>query len=321
MHKTIDAADHSPHSTPETMLEKEFVALDRDNNKQLSEEEIMYRQYSTGCEPMEAQVRGVDYMRCADKDGNQQLSLQEFEASTGPEWAQCVKSAGDRRAHGFVRFVPSDTNFDGKLSMTELRVGILTLWGTPGEALVEPLMKCADTDKDGYLEQPEFHKSIAAYNPATRTWQSWDKVTDAAVLTCMTAAFHDFDARLAFGAVDTNKDEKISKSEYYDTMRSLEGPTIQQTTADGIFDGADADKDTYLNQEEFTKAGQAGGAAAFLLTGRADPPAEPKGWMKLGISVQCHARDGSEWRIFNEAMGRVQVTPTDDKGAVKVTTR
>lgn len=319
MHKTVDASEHDPHPAPETTLEKEFVALDRNNDKQLSEEEIMYRQYSTGCEPVEAQVRGVDYMRCADTNGDAHISYPEFEESTKPAWAQCVKEASDRRAHGFVRFVPADTNYDGKLSMTELRVGILTLWGTPGEALVDPLMKCADTNKDGYLQQSEFHKSIAAYNPATRTWQSWDDVTDASVLTCMTAAFHDFDARLAFGAVDSNKDEKISRSEFYDTMRALKGPTIQQTAADGIFDGADKDKDKYLSLEEFTAAGSSG--AAFFFTGQAEPAQEPKGWMKFGISVQCHARDGSEWRIFNEAMGRVQVTPTDDQGAVKVTVR
>lgn len=328
VHKTLDAADHSPHPKPETALEKDFVAMDRNNDKLLSEDEIMYRQYVTGCEPMEAQVRGFDYMRCADLDRNGMISFQEFNASTTDAWFQCVKTAQDRRAHGFVRFMDSDTNYDGELDMTELRVGILKLWGAPGEALVEPLMKCADKNKDGKLAQPEFHASIAAYNPATRSWQSWDNVTDAQVLACMHGAFKDFDARIAFGAVDSNKDEKISRSEIYDTMRALDGPTILSTTVDGVFDAADKDKDGYLNLEEFGKAGAAGGSFASLLGGKA--PVEPKpaeSWNNYGLSVECHSLDGSTWRIFNEALGRVQVTPTDrDKfgnvnGPVKVTTR
>lgn len=301
---------------PKTGTDKDFVAMDRNGDRKLTVQELMFRQYATGCEPMEAQVRAKDYMSCGDLNKDGVISAEEFNfASTKPDWAECIKKTSDRRAHGFVRFFDADQNMDGFLTKLELQVGLIKLWGQPGESLVDDLMKCSDKDKDGKMSQTEFHDSIATYNPMTRTWQMWSGTSDKAILTCMQPAFKKFDAALVFGATDKNKDGQISESESYDTMRSVSGPTIKQQTADAVFKAADKDKNGFLNFEEFEKAGEAyKGAAAtnttagFYLGGRAQWPTDTydEGY---GMSVSCHDQQGNSWRIFSDELGKVKVVP------------
>lgn len=319
---------------PESPLEKDFISLDTDHDGYLSEQELMFRQYTTGCEPLEAQVRGRDYMKCGDLNKDGYISLQEFNASTQPAWAECIKDTSDRRVHGFVRFFDADTDYDDKLSPKELRIGMMQLWGSPGEELVDPLMGCADKDKDGFLNQAEFHDSIAAYNPATRSWQVWNGTSDPGVVACMGEAFKRFDAALVFQATDANKDRKLSRQEAYNTMRAVNGIKLPQATADAIFDAADADKNKYLNLDEFIAAGEAHKgateAAGFFLSGRAGTSNSTRriGAYPLdnvdegyGMSIECHGQDGQPWRLFSDALGRVRVEPTDTAGGVKVTQR
>merc|ERR1719160_2317479 len=121
------------------------------------------------------------------------------------------------------------------------------------------------------MSQDEFHKSIAAYNPATREWQMWNGTSDKALLPCMADAFKRFDGALVFAASDTNKDRKLSRQEAYNTMRAVNGIALPQATADAIFDAADKDKNKFLNLEEFTAAGEAykgASEASFFLSGR-----------------------------------------------------
>jgi len=321
-----DNAKHKEGTKPTTTLEKDFVSMDRNGDHILDTEELMFRQYATGCEPMEAQVRSNDYMRCGDSNKDGEISLQEFNASAQPAWTECIKESSLRRAHGFVKFIDADANLDSNLTLPELRVGMIKLWGLPGDEIAEPLMKCADKNKDGNLNEDEFHNSIAAYNPASRTWQMWNGTSDKTLLTCMEPAFKKFDAALVFHATDTNKDDKISRSECYDTMRAVNGPTLTQTEADAIFDAADKDKNKFLNLEEFMGAGEAHKGeteAAFFLGGRATAAKWPTDTYNdgYGMSIQCHDRDGNTWRVFSEGMGRVRVTPTDTAGGVKVTQR
>merc|ERR1719379_1949805 len=146
---------------------------------------------------------------------------------------------------------------DGKLTLKELAVGLIKLWGQPGAEISGDFMKCGDKDKDGALNQKEFHDSIAAYNPVTREWEMWNGTSDKAILECMKGAFKTFDARLVFHATDRNKDQKISESEVYDTMKAVNGATVLSATVDAIFKAADKDKSGFLNMEEFQKAGEA----------------------------------------------------------------
>lgn len=330
VHELHDVAEYKAgaNSKPIDALEKDFVAMDRNNDGHLSEEELMFRQYATGCEPQEAQARGVDYFKCGDTNKDGQISLQEFKNSAGPSFAECIRNFDGRRTHGFVHFMDADTDFDSRLSKTELRVGILQLWGSPGDELVEPLMGCADKNKDGFMEQDEFHNAIAAYNPATRTWQMWNGTSDREVLTCMATAFKRFDAALVFHATDLNQDREISRSEAYETMRAVNGITLPQTTADAIFDAADKDKNKYLSLDEFAGAGEAYAGtneASFFLGGGKGSPSSPyasdtknEGY---GMSMECHRRDGSPWRLFSDGLGQIRVNSTDTAGGVKVTQR
>jgi len=235
-----------------------------------------------------------------------------------------VKESALRRAHGLVKFFDSDQNFDNKLSPTELVVGLIKLWGPPGEELAEPLMKCSDKDKDGFMSQTEFHDSIAAYNPATRTWQMWSGTSDPSILKCMEKAFKVFDAALVFHATDKNKDGRLSQQELYDTVKALNPATIDHSTVKAIITAADKDKNGWLNVEEFTTAGEAykgdKEAAGFFLGGRAKWPLDTynEGY---GMSVSCYSNEGQEWRVYSDDLGAVRVTPTDDQGGVKVTQR
>jgi len=299
--------------------------LDRNGDRKLDTEELMFHQYATGCEPMEAQVRGTDYLKCGDTNKDGMIDMQEFNASAKPAWANCVKDVTDRRAHGFLRFFDSDADMDGKLTQKELEVGLIKLWGKPGDILSADLMKCADKDKDGAMNQKEFHDSICAYNPVSREWQMWNGTSDKAVLECMKPAFKKFDAALVFHATDSNHDEQISKSEVYNTMKAVNGNTVLSTTVDDIFAAADKDKSGFLNQEEFTNAGEAykgkNEAVGLYLGGHARWPTDTydEGY---GMSVSCHDREGNQWRVFSDDMGKVTVTPKKPwNGTVEVKQR
>jgi len=314
----------SPELKPKNDLEKDFVSLDQNGDHKLEPEELMFRQYATGCEPLEAQMRANDYMRCGDSDKDGYISMKEFNDSAKPAWAECVKESNVRRAHGFVRFFDADADMDGFLTIKELTVGTILLWGKPGEQIAGPLIGCADKNKDKKLDQKEFHDSIAAYNPMTRKWEMWSGTSDKEILKCMEGAFKNFDAALVFHATDSNHDDKISQQECYDVMKAVDGPSLKQTTADAIFTAADKDKDGHLNFEEFKGAGAAyngeNEATGFYLGGHKKWPTDTydEGY---GMSVSCHDRDGNEWRVFSDDLGKVKVTPTDDQGAVKVTQR
>merc|ERR1719321_2111344 len=51
---------------PKDDLEKDFASLDSNGDKTLDLSELMWRQYASGCEPIEAEVRAADYMKCGD---------------------------------------------------------------------------------------------------------------------------------------------------------------------------------------------------------------------------------------------------------------
>jgi len=306
-----NSAYKTPEAKPKDSIQKSFTALDTNADGSLDVEELMFHQYATGCEPSEAQVRAMDYMKCGDANKDQKISLQEYTDSAKQDWSECIKETADRRAHGFVRFFDADANMDGFLEKKELLVGMIMLWGKPGEELADPYMKCADKNKDGKLDQSEFHDSIATYNPAKREWQMWTGTSDKSILECMKPAFKKFDAALVFHATDANKDEKISKSEVMRVMTAVNGPQISYKTADDIFKAGDKDKDGFLNLEEFTTTGESykgENEAAFFLGGRAAWPTDTydEGY---GMSVKCHDRDGNEWRVFSDDLGKVKVTP------------
>jgi len=306
-----NSAYKNPEAKPKDSIQKSFTALDADGDGYLNVEELMFRQYATGCEPSEAQMRAVDYMKCGDVNKDQKISLQEYTDSANAKWAECIKESSVRRAHGFVRFFDADANMDGFLEPKELLVGMILLWGKPGETLSDAYMGCADKNKDGKIDQHEFHDSICTYNPAKREWQMWTGTSDPSILKCMKPAFAKFDAALVFHAADHNKDEKISKSEVMRVMTAVNGPKISYKTADDIFKAGDKDKDGFLNLEEFTTTGESykgENEAAFFLGGRAAWPMDTydEGY---GMSVKCHDRDGNEWRVFSDDMGKVKVTP------------
>jgi len=297
---------------PQDNLQKDFVALDLNSDRKLNENELMFHQYATGCEPIEAQVRARDYMRCGDLNKDKWIDLQEYtEAAKKPEFTECVSDSDLRRAHGFVKFFDADQNYDDKLSKQELVVGMIELWGQPGVTLADDLMKCADKDKDGFMNQAEFHDSICAYNPMSRTWQMWKGTSDTGILKCMAPAFKMFDAALVFDATDKNHDHKISPQESYATINAVSASKMQQTTADAIFKAADTDKDGFLNLDEFAKAGEAykGDAeSGFFLGGHAKWPTDTynEGY---GMSVSCYSRERGQWRVFSDELGRVTVEP------------
>merc|ERR1719443_1499361 len=164
----------------------------------------------------------------------------------GDSWTACVMAKSDRRAHGFMRFIEADQDIDDKLTLTELRVAMAKLWGPPGEQLAKPFIACADGDKDGMISQAEFHDTISVFNPTTRRFHGDNKK----VLTCLDGAMRDFDAHLAFSAVDANRDNKISKSEAFAVVSAMK-PKLQKETADKIFEASDLNKDGYINLEEF----------------------------------------------------------------------
>jgi len=305
IHEAVEHANHSADAKPETALEKDFIALDRNGDKTLDMDELTFRQYASGCDPMEAQIRAQDYMRCGDANKNGNICVHEFEAAAKPEWAECVRASSDRRAHTFYRFFEADDDFNGKLSEIELRTEVVRMWGEAGNALVQPLMTCTDTNKDHQIDQSEFHKSLAAYNPSTGKWQMLYHDGDEAVLTCLDAAMKEFDTELAFHATDANKDNKISKSESYDTMGKF-NPSMDHAKADKLFEDADANKDGFLDLDEFKAAGanhKPAAAASFLLHGAitvAPGFDEKHEQMYGGMGAVCAARKQETYSLWSE---------------------
>lgn len=302
LHEAVDHAKHDEH--PKDVLEKDFISLDRNGDKKLDVDELMFRQYATGCEASVAQARGLDYMQCGDKDKNGFISLEEFKASADPagRFPGCVKDLKDRRVHGFVRFFEADTDWDNKLSEHELRVGIIKMWGPAGNYLARPLLLCVDKNKNSVVDQSEFHDMIAAYNPAAREWQMWEGTSDPAIIQCLKPAFKQFDIALVFTATDKNKDEKIGIQEYFDTMQAAGAPEIDYHTAEAVFKAADLDKDGYLSLEEFEKAGDSykGAGESFALQGRGKATnATSMGvTSEVGMGAHCLAQNGDEWRAY-----------------------
>jgi len=76
-----------PAQKPKNTLDKLFATMDLNGDQKLSSEELMFQQYATGCEPMEAQVRATDYFRCGDSDKDGMISKAEFNQSTEHAWA------------------------------------------------------------------------------------------------------------------------------------------------------------------------------------------------------------------------------------------
>lgn len=298
VHEAVDHADHGESPKPTTPHQKDFVSLDVDGSGTLDGQELMHRQFATGCEPSEAQIRANDYMICGDADGNKEINPEEFEAALKEEWLKCVNGRSDRRAHGFMRFIDGDLDFDDKLSLTELRLAMEKLWGEPGTQLAKPFMLCSDGDRDGAISQEEFHDTIAVYNPVARKFQG----PNTKVLTCLDAAMANFDAHLAFAATDTNKDGRVSRGEAFQIMSDMRG-TIQRKTADAMFDAADTNKDGFLSLEEFKKAGESykGEGESFFLVGARAPAPLAAGAAARGMGAMCAARPEVDWAFFSEA--------------------
>lgn len=300
VHESIDHAKHQNDTKPADKLEKDFIALDRNADGKLDEQELMFRQYATGCQASVAQARSLDYLQCGDTNKDKFISLDEFKASTKEPWAACVKDLKDRRVHGFVRFFEADKDWDDMLSEAELRAGIIKMWGPAGTHLAKPLLACVDKNKNNHMDQDEFHDSISAYNPATRSWQMWKGTSDPKLLTCLEPAFKVFDAALVFSATDANKDDKLSKSELYNTMQAVGGPKIEMKTADELFAAADLDKSGYLNLDEFTKAGATykGAGESFALQGRITNATSSDLSLKVGMASECRLQNGDEWNVY-----------------------
>merc|ERR1719159_1573420 len=74
----------NPEHKPKDAIQKDFTALDLNNDQKLNTEELMFRQYATGCEPIEAQIRAADYMRCGDTSKDGSISFNEFNESAKP---------------------------------------------------------------------------------------------------------------------------------------------------------------------------------------------------------------------------------------------
>lgn len=295
-HELIDNAKHK-NGQPKTTDEKDFKFLDRNKDGSLDDKELRYKQFASGCEPCVAHARGLDYLQCGDKNKDGKVSPEEFEESKKPGWAACVKDLKDRRLHGFVRFFEADADWDNKLSLNELTVGIYKMWGPAGEELAKPLLDCVDKDKDRHISQSEFHDSIAAYNPATRSWQMWEGTSDPTILACLQPAFKKFDAALAFAIMDTNNNKKVSKQECFDVIDSRDGAGVMDhKTADAIFQAADLDKSNDIDLDEFIKAGESykGTAESFALQGFKMVGDSTR----TGMAAQCHDQNGEEWNAY-----------------------
>jgi len=299
----IDNAKHKPkEAQPKDTFDKDFVIMDRNKDGSLSEDELRFKQYASGCEPSVAHARGLDYMQCGDKNKDGKISREEFkDSATSPAWSACVKNLKDRRLHGFVRFFEADEDWNNKLSLNELRVGIQKMWGPAGDHLAKPLLECADKDKDKHMSQDEFHDSIAAYNPASRSWQMWEGTSDPTILACLAPAFKKFDAALVFEIMDRNNNQKITKQECYDSTDATEGPVIDMKTVDAIFKASDTDKSGDLNLDEFIKAGESykGADESFMLRGfKAVAANSTSTTAKAGMGAQCHDQNCNEWNAY-----------------------
>lgn len=302
IHEAVDHSDLKPNGTEPH--KKDFASMDADGNDALDSDELMFRQFSMGCEASESQLRAMDYMHCGDKDKSGSISPSEFEASMQPEWAKCVVDRGASRSHGFMHFFDVDTDWSESLSGSELRAALQNIWGTPGEQLKQPFMTCIDTDKDQQISEKEFHASEAQYNPATRKFENGYPYTNSKeVLACLDAAMVDFDAHLAFAATDRNKDNKVSKGEAYHVMGKM---PITHAKADALFQASDLDKDGYLSAEEFKKAGESykGEGESFFIAGAEAPMAimaNVKGTAgSAGMARTCSSQSAPKWLLFDD---------------------
>jgi hypothetical protein len=107
-------------------------------------------------------------------------------------------------------------------------------------------------EKDGCVSKDEFRKGGGGAKPPP-------KVPSKVVLEMR---------KVEFQAMDQNNDHRISRSEAYDFVSSLEHASIHHEKVDAVFDAADTDHNKFLSEDEYMSAGQnykGDGPNAFFL--------------------------------------------------------
>lgn len=221
-----------------------FRMIDKNRNGEISQEELWANLGGSAS----FDGRWAFMIACSDLNLDGKISPMEFSSS---DMYGCIEEKSEEASNNFTSFNHTDTNGDGCANVTEMGVAVQHLFGlhliSPGkpprratQALARRWVHCVDMDTDGCLNDKEYN---ALLDPSRQESQ------------CIGTHYNEYESDMDFALMDTNRNDKVCRQEWYDWIDKL-GMRMQQQTADKLFRDTDTNGDGFINEQEFLGAGE-----------------------------------------------------------------
>ncbi|KAJ2082157.1 hypothetical protein H4R24_001785 [Coemansia sp. RSA 988] len=155
---SIDVPDTADTSNEQKIkeLRDAFAIFDKDNNGEITREELGVLMRSLNHNPTEEEIS--DMINEADENGDGKIDFSEFIALM----ARQSMNANDSEEEIVEAFRVFDKNGDGAISAQELRHVMTSLGEKLTDAEIEEMIREADVDGDGLINYEEFAKMMTA---------------------------------------------------------------------------------------------------------------------------------------------------------------
>jgi Ca2+-binding EF-hand superfamily protein len=217
-----------------------FRMIDADRNGHLSQHELW-----NAAGPPTFDGSWAFQVACSDLNNDGKIAPMEFST----DMYSCMEDKAATALKRFENFSSSDANGNGCADEAEMAAAINMLFGLnllsdrgPARAtrlLTRRWVSCVDFDSDQCLSEKE-------YSSLSEPTQQ-----EAA---CIGTNYMKYEADMDFEIMDTNRDNKISRQEFYTWCSNID-MSIDQKDADALFTAADKNKNGFIEEIEFVDAG------------------------------------------------------------------